>query len=65
MDKHFVSKSCGGETCSICEKKASHKVGEHIFSDDPNPMRHNLTAYVCCEHFGLIFGSVVPCNTKR
>jgi hypothetical protein len=62
---HFVSKSCSGETCSICDAPSTHKVGEHIFSDDPIPGRHNLTAYVCCEHFRLIFGAAVPCDTLR
>ena len=33
---------------------ASHKVEEHIFDDDPNPIRHPLTQYVCCEHFKMI-----------
>jgi hypothetical protein len=31
------------------------KVGEEILSDDPNPFRHNMTAYVCSEHFMMIF----------
>ena len=58
---HFVSASCRGEKCSICKSPATHKVGEEIMSDDPNPIRHNLTAYVCCEHFRLIMGPAVPC----
>lgn len=33
---------------------ARHKVGEEIFDDDPNPIRHPLTQYVCCEHFQMI-----------
>lgn len=53
---HFISASCKGEICSIkgCEWYASHKVGEEILDDDPNPYRHNLTAYVCCQHFQFI-----------
>lgn len=57
MVKHFVSTSCEGEKCSICKKPATHKVAEVILHDDPNKMRHEFTAYVCCEHFKLIFGS--------
>lgn len=57
---HFVSASCGGEVCSICRDPATHKVGEEIFADDPLPIRHNLTAYVCCDHFGDIMG--VECS---
>ncbi|OHA86614.1 MAG: hypothetical protein A3A96_01950 [Candidatus Zambryskibacteria bacterium RIFCSPLOWO2_01_FULL_39_39] len=57
---HFVSGSCEGEKCRMCKDPtpATHKVGEEILSDDPNPIRHNLTAYVCCLHFGQIFGPV-------
>lgn len=53
---HFVSASCRGEHCTMCPYPATHKIGEEIFSDDPNPIRHNLTAYVCCFHFGQIMG---------
>ena len=59
---HFVSASCKGEICAMCidldqdERQATHKVGEEIPHDDPNPARHNLTTYVCCEHFRLIMG---------
>jgi len=35
---------------------ATHKVGEEIAEDDPNPARHNLVAYVCCKHFREVFG---------
>jgi hypothetical protein len=61
---HFVSASCEGESCSICGKPATHKVGEEIMWDDPQKCRHNFTAYVCCEHFQMIFGSAVPCADK-
>jgi hypothetical protein len=47
--EHFVSASCVGEKCSMCHSPATHKVGEEIPHDDPNQMRHNYTAYVCCE----------------
>ncbi len=60
--EHFVSASCSGETCGfseglkICNRPAIHKVGEEIPHDDPRPIRHNLTMYVCCLHFGQILG---------
>ena len=60
--KHFVSASCGGELCRMCNEPATHKVGEEIMHDDPNPGRHNLTAYVCCSHFMLIMGDASPCS---
>lgn len=59
---HFISASCRGEKCHICGVPAAHKVGEEIASDDPNPSRHNFTAYVCCEHFRTIMGPTVPCS---
>ncbi len=59
---HFVSASCGGEKCSMCGKDATHKVGEEIMHDDPNPNRHNYTAYVCCGCFRKILGPAVPCE---
>ncbi len=40
----------------LCGKPASHKVGEEMYKDDPYIVRHGLTAYVCCVHFGQIFG---------
>ena len=70
MFDHFVSGSCGGEKCSMCGEPATHKVGEEIPHDDPSSvlaldMRHNFTAYVCCDHFRAIFGSAVPCVTPN
>ena len=65
---HFVSVSCQGERCEMCieldqdGRPATHKVGEEIPHDDPFPNRHNLTTYVCCEHFRLIMGNAVPCE---
>lgn len=59
--KHFVSDSCEGESCTLCGKTATHKIGEEIMSDDPNPQRHNFTAYVCCTHFRAIFGTATSC----
>lgn len=60
--QHFVSRSCIGMTCHICGRLATHKVGEEIPSDDPNPVRHNLTAYVCCSHFTMLLGPATPCT---
>jgi hypothetical protein len=58
---HFVSKSAGrpcefGPSGSECGRPSTHKLGEEIPHDDPNPVRHNLTAYVCCKHFRLVVG---------
>lgn len=50
----FVSASCQGEVCSVCGKPATNKLGEEIPFDDPNPNRHNLTAYVCQAHFEMV-----------
>ena len=55
-DSGFVSGSCKGEICSVCGKPATNKLEETIFWDDPNKMRHPLTAYVCREHFRMIVG---------
>ena len=64
MVDHFVSKSCAGERCRICGDDATHKVGEEILHDDPHQIRHNLTAYVCCNCFFMIFGPMVSCDVK-
>ena len=63
----FVSASCEGEVCSMCCSLAVAKVGEEIAWDDPFPARHNLTAYVCHDHFCAIFhrapdGGPVTCS---
>ena len=54
----FVSGSCQGEVCSVCGKNATNKLEETIFWDDPNKMRHPLTAYVCRKHFRMIVGGI-------
>lgn len=51
----WKSASCKGERC-FCGAEAAAKIGEEIARDDPVPMRHNLTAYVCEMHFRRIFG---------
>lgn len=58
---HFVSASCKGETCTACGKPATHKLSEDIASDDPTPVRHPRTAYVCCEDFRRILGYATRC----
>lgn len=62
---HFVSSACAGEVCNFrigiggaCGTPATHKVGEEIMHDDPNPARHNLVAYLCCHHFARVVGQV-------
>ena len=61
---HFVSGSCRGEKCR-CGMDATHKIEETIFHDDPNQLRHPLTAYVCCLHFTEIMGFASPCVAKE
>lgn len=56
LKEEFISKSCEGEYCRVCGKEATNKLGEEIPHDDPNPYRHNLTAYVCRKHFKMIVG---------
>lgn len=60
---HFVSRSCAGETCRFgsglndaCGQDASHKVEESVFHDEPNTIRHPMTAYLCCRHYSLVMG---------
>ena len=63
MTAHVVSPLCEGETCRFdrCGAAATHKVGEELPRDDASPVRHPLTAYVCCLHFRAIFGAAVGC----
>jgi hypothetical protein len=42
-----------GETCRVCTHPATHKVGEYTAQN-----RREFTAYLCCEHFGVIMGRV-------
>ena len=55
---HFVSAACRGEICTMCREPATHKVGEEQMFDDPSPYSHNMTAYICCRHFGLLMKTV-------
>lgn len=58
---HFVSATTHGTTCLHCGEHATHKVGEEIAFDDPHQIRHNLTAYVCCQLFSYIMGMMTSC----
>lgn len=53
----WTTKYAKGERCTMCGAPAVAKVGEEIMDDDPFPDRHNLTAYVCEQHFRAIFGN--------
>lgn len=53
-DKDFTPKSADGERCNICKSAAQRKVSEVIFDDDPMPIRHEYTAYLCLEDFNKI-----------
>ncbi len=61
LNSYHSSASCRGERCSVCGADATHKLGEEIMHDDPFPERHNLTAYVCCEHFRMVLGPATRC----
>jgi hypothetical protein len=60
--EHFVSGTCKGETCRVCGADATHKVSEVIPFDDPNRIRHELTAYVCCHCFAALMGPAAGCG---
>ena len=51
----FVSECCEGERC-MCGQPAVRKIAEVVFHDDPLPGRHELTAYVCADHFIMVMG---------
>lgn len=59
---HHISEACRGEVCHRCSAPATHKIGEEILFDDPNPIRHNLTAYICCDCFMYIFRHNSSCQ---
>jgi hypothetical protein len=67
--KFQVNESVVGETCLInnCGRDATHKVGEEILPGDPNGLRHNLTNYVCCRHYKMIFGELakIQCKSQK
>lgn len=53
---HFVSAAMQGWNCSCCGEPATHKVGEYIPHDDPQPIRHELTTTLCCVCYSIIMG---------
>jgi hypothetical protein len=65
---HLIIPSAVEERCSArefqasrgapshCGEHATHKLGE----EGSDPQYHNLTAYVCCEHFRSIMGRCTP-----
>lgn len=55
MTEVFISATCEGERC-FCGQPAVRKVGEEMAYDEPNVVRHNLTSYVCAEHYTIIMG---------
>jgi len=55
-DPNFIPLSAGGEACRICGNPAHRKVEEHVFDDDPMPVRHPFTAYLCLYHFNKVMG---------
>lgn len=67
INQFYISGSCLGEECTVCGGKAAHKVGEEFADDDPRIETHNLTAYICCECFQIIFGPFAKnvCKTNR
>ena len=54
----WQSQSTKGEKCVMCGTDAAAKIGEEIMHDDPVQDRHNLTAYVCEQHFRQLFGDL-------
>lgn len=55
-DRDFTPACAGGERCRVCQQPAQRKVAEVVFDDDPMPVRHEYTAYVCLKHFNEIMG---------
>lgn len=49
----YIPASAQGEKCR-CGAAAARKVEEVIFSDDPHPIRHPFTTYICLECFELL-----------
>ncbi len=67
--KFHVNESCVGEVCLInnCNRDATHKVEEVIIEGDPNPLRHPLTNYICCNHYKKVFGALakLQCENQK
>lgn len=43
-----------GEKCNVCRLPASHKIGEEFPVWDTTVRGHNLTGYLCEEHFNMV-----------
>jgi hypothetical protein len=70
MNEHPIPDECRGERCAVCREQAHHKVGEvflasqtalepsagDLFGAASGPVRHNLTAYLCCRCFRAVMG---------
>lgn len=50
-----ISPSCYGVKCMVegCQNLSSHKIGEELDTEQ-SAMTHNLTSYVCEQHFNLV-----------
>lgn len=57
-----LSHTVKGERCTMCNQPAAKKVEEVIFDDDPVPVRHPWTSYLCLLCFGRVMG---PCVQQQ
>lgn len=62
---HFVSASLAQQVCSVCGKPATHKIGEEHGSDDRRRIFHNLTNWLCCQHFRMVIGPAAVCGIEQ
>lgn len=60
----YIPASCEGQFC-FCGKPAVRKVGEEIMRDDPYPVRHNLTSYICGDHYIQLMGPAAARQLER
>ena len=63
MKTEEISKYCESEKC-FCGKQAYKKISEVIFDDDKFPNRHELTCYVCEDHFNTMMGISTPSDSE-
>lgn len=75
---HLSAPQTVGEICQVCGADASHKVSEEVLMSDGDekelgyyvrtaqskPWTHNLTAYLCCKHFGEVMGRLAQSRCK-
>jgi hypothetical protein len=52
------------EKCNVCRLPATHKIGEEFSVLDPRSQGHNLTGYLCDEHFDMVIRPYVPKKPK-